>query len=301
MDGLPSFEAYIDQIDLKKVAETILASKSRPLNNSDFEDAKQIVWESAEKWLLRDLVDLQLDGIEVAYDKFVELPVGPFHTTQRRLKGILDIRGTIRGRLQDTAKYAGKRVAYDWKTAVTRSTLDSEWKDKHRDSHQWEIYSLLEPLEVFSYRCVTRPTQKDPDKPSKCEMADITIEVPAGLNGVENHLSGVFLQRQSLMEGGFQTWPTNRPHACGSFGRDCPYLSVCPGDPGPIPADKSFSYSSSNLFQLCPERYRRHVRDSLVEGAEDLEESDATAFGTAVHRGLAELWRQAFERFQING
>lgn len=303
LDGLPSFEAYIDQIDLKKVAETILASKSRPLNNSDFEDAKQIVWEAAERWLIHDLVDLQLDGIEVEYDTFVELPVGPFHTTKRRIKGALDLRGTIRGRLTDTMRHAGKRVAYDWKTAVTRTTLDSDWKDKHRDSHQWEIYSLLEPLQVFSYRCMTRPVQKSPDKPPKCEMADITIEVPADLNGVDNYLAGIFVQRQALMEGGFTSWPTNRPNACGSFGRDCPYINECPGDKGPIPADKSLSYSSAKLFQLCPERYRRHVRDALVEGAEDLEESDATAFGSAVHRGLAELWKQAFEKFgeNING
>ena len=51
---------------------------------------------------------------------------------------------------------------------------------------------------------------------------------------------------------------------------------------------KPLSYSGISTFMLCPEKYRRQQEDGSAD-------SEETIFGSVVHAGLAEAYRQAKE------
>ena len=58
---------------------------------------------------------------------------------------------------------------------------------------------------------------------------------------------------------------------------------------------KELSYTKMKLFMLCPERYRRTVLGISTTEDPIEKDSDATAFGSVFHAGIAELYRQAFK------
>ncbi len=82
------------------------------------------------------------------------------------------------------------------------------------------------------------------------------------------------------------------PFACNAYGRECEFLQDCQNYTMPkASASKRLSYSYIQTYLLCPEKARRYA---LAKGAGGY--SEETTFGRSVHRGLAELWRRAFER-----
>ncbi len=280
--NLPSLESYAEQLDFSKITEAILGPEgSSKIAEYELEDIKLMVWAAAEKWLVRDIYDLQIEGIEQEYQTAVELPYGP-----QVFRGFQDVVGTLRGRLNITKQHAGKKTIIDWKT--THSTLDKTWEDRLLDSWQWRKYLHFSEAEVAIFRGFNR----------KGETRELLIERPAGLSEqVLTQISGVAVEREALIQLGAEVWPRKMPGACGSYGRECPHYGDCRDNSMPratILPGRSFSYSSMDRFLLCPERYRRGV---LEEGAEDSEESLA---GQSIHRGLAELYTQARDKFQQN-
>lgn len=279
--SLPPFSEYAPQIDWQKVEDAIIGDGK--LAEYDLADSKTMVWSAAEKFLPRDLYDLDIDGVEEPYEATLELPYGP-----QVFKGIKDLKGRLRGRLNATKKYAGKKVVVDWKS--TANTLDKTWEDRLLDSWQWRKYLYFENADVMIYRGLGR------DSSGEVKFREVFIERPAKLEeDILVQLQGCAISRQSLIEAGLEVWPRKMPSACGAFGRECPYFLDCRDGSmprGAVLPGRSFSYSSMDKYLLCPERYRREI---LSEGQEDTEES---LFGQAVHRGLAEVYTQARNLFQ---
>jgi PD-(D/E)XK nuclease superfamily len=283
LKNLPSVESYFEQLDLEKIADAIVGPDGAPkIAEYDFQDAKRMIWAAAEKWLPRDIYDMQITGVEEEYQTTVELAYGP-----QLFRGFMDVTGMLKGNVSVTQKYAGKKCVVDWKT--THNTLDAIWEERHRDSWQWKNYLHFGEAEVMLYRGISRTEGK---------TREVVIPRPPGLSeALMGQITGVALQREVLIVAELPVWPRKMPGSCGSFGRECPYFGDCRDGSMPQQAvlpGRSFSYSSMELFSLCPERYRR---DKLTEDAGG-EETDESLFGNAVHAGLAELYRQARERFQ---
>lgn len=277
LSSLPPFSDYIPQINWEKISDAILGGEGAPkLADYDYTEAKQMVWAAAEKWLVKDFYDIEFTGVEEMYEETLDLPgVG-----LQRFKGIKDLRGILRGRLNTTKKLGGKKVVLDWKT-TSNVTFPAEWEDRLLDSWQWKKYLYFDQAEVMIYRGLNR----------QGKTKELMIERPANLEAdVLAQITGVALQRKALVDAGITVWPRRMPGSCGAFGRECPYQGDCRDMTMPLVAiepGKSLSYSSMDKFLLCPERSRREL---LYGEAEDTEES---IFGQRVHLGLAELYNQA--------
>lgn len=281
--ALPPADEYLQQIDMDRVADAIYGGPDDlKIPEYDIADAKAMIWTTAEKFLPRDLYDLDIDGIEEPYESTLGDDPQVF-------RGVKDLTGRLRGRLNVTKKFEGKKVVIDWKT--THNTLTTEWDERLLDSWQWRKYLLFGEADVMLYRGIARP-----DKDGVVKTRELLIERPANLReDVEVQLKGVALERQALIDAGLVVYPRRMPGACGSFGRECPFWTDCRDFTMPRAAllpGRSFSYSSMDKFMLCPERYRRGV---IAEEAENTEES---TFGQAIHRGMAELYTQIKAKFQ---
>jgi len=98
-------------------------------------------------------------------------------------------------------------------------------------------------------------------------------------------------QHQKWVLGNFDVYPRNAPTACYKFGEECIHKSDC--DKFEMPKESltqitHASYSSDEVFKLCPEKYRRY---KLMNSKE--ENYDSQSFmGTLMHRGLAEIYNQ---------
>jgi hypothetical protein len=277
---LPPLEDYISRIDWEKVHAAILGPPGTPtIPEYELEDIQGMIDTAAAKWLVRDMYDLEITGIEEEYLVPVQLSYG-----EQPFRGFKDICGRLRGRLNVTQILAGKKVIVDWKS--TRSTLDKVWEERLIASWQWRKYLYFDDADVMLFRGFNRHG----------ETRELMIERPAGLQeDVLVQIAGVAEQREALIRAALPVWPRRMPGACGAYGRECPHIDDCLNGTMPRAAvlpGKSFSYSSMGKFMECPERYRRGVLD---EGSEDTEESLA---GQSVHRGLAELYAQAKEKFQ---
>lgn len=278
---LPPLEDYASQLDFSKITEAIVGppteSGRQYLADYDYADVKKMVWAAAEKWLVGDILDLQVAGIEQEYIAGVAAIPGQL------FKGIIDLRGTLNGRLNSTKHYAGRRVVIDWKS--TGSALDKVWDERLLDSWQWKKYLYFDNADVMIYRGIHRDGS----------TRELIIERPPGLEAsVIDHLRGITVARNALITAGLDVWPRNMPQSCGSFGRDCPYREDCRDFTMPrglVSIEKSISYSGMSKFLLCPERYRRSV---LEDGQEGTEESN---IGVAFHRGAAELYTQVRDLF----
>lgn len=266
---------------MERVAEAILGPPGSPkISDSDFDSAKVMVWAAGEKFLSRDLYDMQITGIEEPYEDNLQFSWG-----SQVFRGIKDLRGTLRGRINVTKKFVGKKVVVDWKTTI--STLDTTWDERLLDSWQWKKYLYFDDADVMLYRGLNRDGK----------TRELLIERPPILaSDVLIQLEGVALQRKSLIDAKLEIWPRKMPSACGAFGRECPYWVDCRNGTMPrvtVEDGKTFSYSSMDRFLLCPERYRRSV---ITEVQED--STDESILGVAVHRGLADLYQQSKDLFQ---
>lgn len=279
LSGLPSFEHYLSQIDLEAVADAILGPPlvSGRLQMADYEfaSAKELVYLAAETWLQRDVHDLAISGIETEYIK--TLP----QTGAQKWKMILDLQGTLNGKLNVSKKYAGKKAVIDWKTSSGQ--LDKVWENRLLSSWQWRMYLYFTDADLMIYRGLNR----------EGKTRELWIDRPANLEeDLIPQLQGVMAQRAALVASGLEVWPRKMPMACGSYGRECPYIEDCNALTMPralIPIDKTLSYSGMDKLLTCPERYRR----SVIEDRSSSESTEESNFGVRVHAGLAELWGQA--------
>lgn len=279
-----------NRLDIEKVAEAI---KHPALSDYDFEDAKMCVWAAAAKWLIRDL-DVFSDSILVEYEKRINFSI---EGEACEVKGIFDLWGNFKSISvhKQFENYEDSCFIIDWKTS--RGSLDTAWRKRLIYSRQWRLYSAIVDARVFMYRGIQRSTKlgEEPD----CK--EIIIEVPRN-NKIEvcQQTAQLLVQRARLIKNSYEfpIWPKNMPDACFQYGRECPYLVDCESNNvvNYIPdLGHPMSYSRLKTFQACPERHRRDLLAKSQDLTED--ESDDTIFGSAVHRGLAELYTQAFIPF----
>lgn len=280
-ENFPNLAEVMASIDAEAVGKAILTDregKEVTLAKYDFDDAVRLTWIAAEKFLARDLYEIELEGLEIRKDMMVG--IHPF-------KSFLDVAGTTRGLIDPFKPFAGKPVIIDWKTTKNDLKNPSEWRRRLLDSNQWMCYSEVYKAAVFIYRGLSR----------NGSTAELIINVPES-NSKEalEYISGVGVQVNALRDGGYEVFPRNRPFACNAYGRECQYKDDCDEYTMPrqvLSPDKQLSYSFMNTFLLCPERARR---ESLVT---DGLGSDDTLFGQCVHSGIAELYKQAYEKFGV--
>jgi len=284
----PTFPDLWATLDEAKIAAAILADGGEEkLKDYDFLDAKQCVYEAAAEWLEYDRENFVVDGVEKEYN-------------DGRFRGFLDLEGYVRPDVKDKrlVSYAGKRFVLDWKTS--KNQLGTEWRKRHRLSWQWKHYCRTNnSIELFLYRGIRRPQVVN----GPVELNELPLALGNGVAQVireeaANQLVGILSLRDSLVSSGLEVWPMNQPDACHAYGRDCAFIDDCEEmtmprqciqDSGPL------SHSSMKTFLRCPELFRR-LRLLREQGKDDAEftGSEETVFGNAVHRGLAEVYRQAF-------
>jgi hypothetical protein len=271
-----TWDSLLPLLNLELIAEKILKTEGRALENHEFDDVKELCIIAGRRWLARDLEDLQILGLEE--EVFIDDIPGqrtPFH-------GFIDGWGVLTGKGTPTLQpYVGRIAAWDWKTTKNHvENSKGDWKQKMIDSWQWPIYSTAKDVRIFMYRGIST-TYKTTEEV-------ILQTVPTTSQEVKEYLSGVYAQRQSYVDLGLTVWPRRKPDSCNAFGRPCPYLTDCDEYTMPqiAPGDRQLSYSSANTLLLCPERHRR---DSLTGNRE---ETDSTVVGQAFHRGMQEMYEQ---------
>lgn len=266
-------------VDLASIALSLEEQHASPKFVLD--EAKECIWQAVETWLLHDYKNLKIEGIEERLESGL-------------LKGYVDLRGTITATSGPLSELSGKKFVLDWKTA---GRLDAVWKIRLKLSWQWRIYCYLAGASVFVYRGISRAG----------DVSELILPVPPDNSAqVVEHVKRLERMRESLGDPR-ERWPRSLSQsACFSFGSPCAYLDFCTGkqesvqyDPeafarvfphngGTGPQYPLWSYSTAGTFLACPERYRLN----LLLGQE--EDTEAQAFGSFVHFGLAEIWRQVF-------
>ena len=273
-----SWDEIILTLDLDKVAAEINAVEAGQPEMPDYErrDVRELVLLAAERWLPNDLVELHLDGVEEAHDG-------------TNFRGILDLRGRHKGVLKAYQGFAGAGMIADWKT--TKGALDADWANRYKYSWQWKLYAMAFPeTRLFHYRGISRSG----------DMRDVVIEIPPEVAGeaaifvdqVQEMRRSLFYENM-LYKNGPHPWPRKMPSSCRAYGRDCDFKDTCWNNitvPGSVDINKALSYSSIETFLLCPEKHR------LTQISGYGEDDEVLAFGKAFHRGIAEIYNQAFKR-----
>ena len=267
---LKPFSEIIQTIDWDRVTAEINAIEEGQPAMPDYErqDVRKLVLNAAERWLPQDLEEWQLDAVE---ERFV-------HPS---LRGILDLRGRHKGKYKVFEPFAGKKFICDWKT--TRGKLDADWAERYQYSWQWKLYTIPHPdTAVFSYRGISRDGS----------TREILVEVPpTSPQEALHYLEQLQVMRKAL--GDSLPWPRKMPGSCRAYGRDCEFLDHCQNNrthTGLIDISKPLSYSSAETFLLCPEKHRL-----MQLAAGNADDDETLAFGKAFHRGIAEVYTQAFK------
>lgn len=256
-------------LDLDRVDAEINAIEAGqpPMPDYDRQDVRELTLIAAARWLPTDLVEWDLDAVEEPFE--IE-----------GFRGITDLRGRHKGLFNAFASHKGAVFIGDWKT--TKGALDADWAARYKYSWQWKLYALGHPqATLFTYRGISRqgPTR------------EIIIEIPPGAaEEAQQYLDQVKGMRRSL-EGQYP-WPRKMPGSCKAYGRECDFTEHCWENKiaeGSVDFTKPMSYSGSETFLLCPEKHR------LTQIAGYGEDDEVLAFGKAFHRGIAEVYRQAFK------
>lgn len=264
------WEDILLSLDLKKVTDEINAIEANqpPMPDYDRQDVRELVLIAAERWLPTDLDEWILDSVEEEFE------VAGF-------RGILDLRGRHKGKFNAFKDHAGSPFICDWKT--TKGALDADWAARYKGSWQWKLYSAaFSETKLFSYRGVSRSG----------DTREIIIEVPPGVaEEAQQYLDQVrgmrFMLRESI------PWPRKMPGSCKAYGRQCEFHDICWENqtvPGVVDFSRPLSYSGTETFLLCPEKHR------LTQISGYSEDDETLAFGKSFHRGMAEIYRQAFKR-----
>lgn len=255
-------------IDWQRVEHAVLHGPDGEPLSYEFAETKEMIWAASEKWLANDLATLENVSTESL-----------FHQTElcRYLtRGYIDISGRFAH-----GEKAGRVLVVDWKTS--ESDLDLTWQKRLVGSLQWKLYAYVMGASYISYRGVNR----------KCKCREVQIEVPAwGIAGiVERQFRMIGDQIHNLVDEA--VWPMKMPSACGAYNSTCQFLSDCESDTMPrFNLDErniTLSYSGIERFLLCPEKFRRLAQATVSD-----EGTDATRLGSAFHRGMEEVYKQAF-------
>ena len=256
-------------LDLQKVDNEINAIEAGQPQMPDYDrqDVRELVLIAAARWLPTDLVEWELDAVEEEFE--IE-----------GFRGITDLRGRHKG-LFDTLKgHKGAKFLGDWKT--TKGALDADWAARYKFSWQWKLYCLGNPgTALFTYRGVSR----------NGDTREIIIQVPPGVEAeAQVYLDQVKAMRLPLE--GQLPWPRKMPNSCKAYGRECDFIDYCRENriiEGTVDFQKPLSYSGTETFLLCPEKHRL----TQISGYGD--DDEVLAFGKSFHRGIAEVYRQAFK------
>jgi hypothetical protein len=271
---LPDLEAVLERVNLETVAEEM--GKDKELAEFEFVEAKKLVIKACGAWLPRDVVEFEVEGIEERVEE-------PFDGVTQ--KGFLDLRGKFRGEINATKKLKGKSFVLDWKTAGRK--LDSVWRDRLIDSWQWRMYHELKPMDVFIYRGINR----------QGDVREVIMPIENG-NVVSlmtiNQLRHDIVQLGEYFDKEAEVWSRHMPWSCRSMG-ECEFIEECLNDTMPRGCPEEFpniSYTLINNLHSCPEKTRR----LLIQKERGIEErrNESLRLGSAVHRGLAEVYSQVF-------
>ena len=182
--------------------------------------------------------------------------------------------------------YVGKTFVLDWKTS--RATLDKTWEDRLFDSWQWKLYASYYGAGLVFYRGVN----------DRDDTRELILEPPPDVSAeTEKQFRQILEYRNTLINNREMPWPRNMPSACGAYGRECKYQEDCRTegyvrDYVPVSSvNAPLSYSSMSRMMLCPEKHRRYILEHQGTGPE-LADTEETARGRAVHRGLEEVYKQ---------
>lgn len=263
-----------ESLNWAAIHEEMTKTSDARLSDYDWDDARTAVFDGLESWLGADLLNFEILEVE----KSVTTPL---------VRGVLDLVFRVRPKplAGQYAAWAGRIFISDWKTS--KNTLGGEWRARHIASWQAPIYGVLaehvngfsEMPAAFEFRGISRARETKPVLLEYgSEASDLTYEF----------LWQIDRMKSSLRGGTTKKWPQNRPFACNAYGRPCVYSNDCDlGKEHLVQIEaKPLSYSGVSTFMLCPEKFRRQQED----GSRD---SDETIFGSVVHAGLAEAYRQA--------
>ena len=238
------------------------------------QSSKELVWVLAETYLQRDYDESKVLHIEESFSN--PLVAGTIDLIQRIAKPIYLPKNK-----------AGKKIIVDWKT-TNSSTFDKAFRERYVNSWQWKIYCLYGQAELFEYRCISKTTG---------DTIELALEFSDDVRAsVENQLKGMNLLVDSLININ-DVWPRHMPSGCNVYGKPCPFLEICtnnhyiPVKSIPLP----LHYSTMETFLTCPERFR------LAEGIKsdygvEAKDTYETAIGSAVHRGMQEIYSQLMEK-----
>lgn len=249
----------------KVYSEVARTDDDRLIPDFDYEDAKQLVHILADRFVIRDLETLRPKSVETRFE-------GPLAT------GVADLQGD--------------GWAVDWKIRVT-GDVDSDWQGKQLESWQWRITAYALDLKSFIYRGVSRITGK---------VREITIDVPFdNAARTEQFLKQLVAQRDQLIVSGAVPWPQNRPWRCKNSYKVCAYYQECVSGREPViplsSISRGFSYSAATAFLDCQEIGRRYYLNQ--QDKKRPEGTEETSFGSACHRGIAEVYRQVLEEKNV--
>lgn len=262
-------------LDWDKIREKVAGFVSSPAST---DAANGAVREAVERWLERDMGNLEILGIEkTLFSSFpgVSLPV----------KITVDLLGRVKpGAKPPYSKYAGKMIVVDWKS--TAGELNSVWADRLWNSWQGRIYAAVTGASLVEYRGIS---YKDGFK-----LRPMLIDEAGGnASDVPVFLAGVDRMHSALVQSGLRVWPQNMPGVC-MYGGGCEYKDRClsgaviPGQYIPAPED-ALSYSRIMELLKCPEKYR----NSRLNPSTEVDQRPEIAMGHAIHAGLAEAYSQA--------
>lgn len=259
--------SFFDKLDQEKIIKAI--ESDLKLNPSDLSDIKACVWILGKTYGEKDFEELEILDVERKFED----PL---------CAGTADILARIKNPKRLPKESKDSLIIIDWKTSG-KQDLDTKWKYYYVYSWQWKIYSCFLKADYFEYRGISK---------SSGDTKEILIKVPEeNRKLVEYYLQDINLMREQLTDNG--PWPRHMPSACNQFGRECQYWNRCSKNDiyYGLPEIEPFHYTNSETFMLCPERYRM---DTLLsqEVGEYFNGSEDTRFGSAVHRGMQEIYSQ---------
>lgn len=259
----------------------------------DADEAFDAVHVACQRWLVEDILQIDITGVET-------------ERIEENFKFVVDLEGTYTGegtkivqyddrsyRAERMHRFAKRRVIIDWKT--TKVALDARWMDRYVDSAQWRDYLACTGADLFVFRGVRRVSKVLETHDTREFILDRSLQ-PDLVPLHKVNLQGIEAQRDALIDLNIHPWPQNRAN-CGDYG-GCPYKSDCDAGLKYIPAGnlekgRALSFSRMTEFQQCAEKHRRSV---LARIAQDEESTGPDAeFGSAFHRGIAEVYKQIFE------
>jgi len=253
----------------------VKAINAAPLPEYDASDALLLVDRFIEAYLEQDRKDFAVTGIE----QRVTIPWSSIESPLET-RGVIDMEGVF-----TSGQYEGRRFIVDYKTH--RGPLDSRYVRSQVESLQWQIYAAMRDASLALYRLASR------EQPV---VKQVILEVPPwSAANIQEFLAATAGIVGSLVSSEALVWPRFGllNGYCHKWNETCRYYRDCTGQPPPkslTASQAALSYSSLQTFARCPELYRR---SRLLPKDQD-DGNDDTRFGQAVHRGLAEAYRQAF-------